>query len=407
MAATASRIPTLYAVTDPAAGTATLWYDVRWAGRSGWTGRDYRVAVAFRTRPWSHTGLQPFAWDYVPSFGNRAYPVVRVMALRDVEMSPTVEDLADDPTVASSELRLVHIDGSLGNADRTYIPGTGEAGPSAPLPRSPDPDASVWPMPSKTGNYAVFDGREDWRGPVAGREAPMLQVIRPQLDAPFAHPDMRIDMFDLLRPPYAAPVPSLSTSNRAKRENRAVYVSQHRTGVLLQQVGGKYLVDIRICDPLLPAAFFYHVVDPEESERNDFRLLVIHNWNVEVTVKTASGQYDKVSVFAKRVGSPWGAAGRSGIDDVPWMGDEVTDADLAGNVPVRPDRSVGVEGLSDIFVEIVDGVLGFVPLVSDIYDLGQFAWAAATGRDFWGREVDGTELLLLGAAAILPLGLPK
>jgi hypothetical protein len=51
----------------------------------------------------------------------------------------------------------------------------------------------------------------------------------------------------------------------------------------------------------------------------------------------------------------------------------------------------------------IDMVIGSIPVVGDLVEIGEFFYAYATGKDKYGDEVDNAQLALMGLGAILPV----
>jgi len=253
-------------------------------------------------------------------------------------------------------------------------------------------------MPANYGRYAISYTFDQGKSiPRVAPWLPMIQIIRPQHYGVMLNPDSRIKIHDLIIPSFVLS-PQLSLSNKPKKTNRTVRVSQHPAGVIMQQVQGKYRIDIRIKNPQLPAAFWYEIVEPESSERNFYAVRIVYSKNVNVKVEAKEGMSDKVAVFAARVD----------ISRVPFQGERLDESliNKVDNGFIKP-KPMGVSGIEDVLADVLDTALGAIPIVGEIYDVSQFAYAAATGEDFWGRKVDKTELYILGGAILLPFGLKK
>lgn len=394
--ATRNKIPTLYGLTEPSKGTGTLWYD---AGYS-------RVQLSFKApQPWNSSGLQPFSWDYIKPKGEQVYPIIRVMAQRQVNIVATITTLSGAPP-GNKKIKLVHIAGKANVGPGKYL-GRDLNGNRA-LFRS---DIIPRKFPSNVGCYGIYD--EIYKMPWINDFSPMLQLIRPQINSPSSHHNARIKTYDLLRPPYLVSpglMPGRLQTERGdveniKKNNRTVLISQHRTGVIFNQIEGKYSIDIRIKNPLKPAAYHYDLINPEDTTRNDFWVRVVHNANVKITVFMKTGHYDKVAVISARVAD-------KELHRVPFQNEEIpvdtpTFKYNFNTTYVDKRKNVGSPSIGDVLFEAFNTGIGLIPIVGDIYDIGQFAYAAATGSDFSGHRVSNKELLILGGAILLPAGLQK
>ena len=50
-----------------------------------------------------------------------------------------------------------------------------------------------------------------------------------------------------------------------------------------------------------------------------------------------------------------------------------------------------------------DVAIGMIPIVGDLVDIGEFFYAAGTGRDRWGEKVTGADLVIMGVGAVIGL----
>ena len=57
----------------------------------------------------------------------------------------------------------------------------------------------------------------------------------------------------------------------------------------------------------------------------------------------------------------------------------------------------GMDALSQI---AIDMVMGSIPVVGDVVELGEFIYALRTGKDKYDQKVDGAQLALMGVGAL-------
>ena len=109
------------------------------------------------------------------------------------------------------------------------------------------------------------------------------------------------------------------------------------------------------------------------------------------------------------------------VNKVPMQGAEVGDGSLGNyaidyikdyfglsGAKVRDQDDLNMtssHGWRDVLADVLDGTIGSLPLIGDLYDALQLAGAVITGKDFFGRRVSRAQLMLLGAAVMLPLGI--
>lgn len=51
---------------------------------------------------------------------------------------------------------------------------------------------------------------------------------------------------------------------------------------------------------------------------------------------------------------------------------------------------------TDVRIAALETVIGFIPIIGELYFIGQFVYGAVTGRDFWGRKLSTADVVMLG-----------
>lgn len=307
------------------------------------------------TKSWR--GNPPFAWRYLPPTGKRHYPIIEIFTARNVCIK--IED------------KIKH------------------------------------------------------RGPV-GPTIPVIRVYRPQHIHAF--PD-QIDLSRILtRPYYSSPLPQkLHLPSGEIIDNshlvalRSVRVEPIPNGVRIVNTEGWYSIQITV--PSLQYGAFWYSLPFEGKSTGDLKKLlvcIIHTDNVDIN---AEGLLDKrlnVLIYTCKVKvQDWKL--------VPWQGEEINWSEsLKDKYKKKGSHKIiellrskyGRKGVyryfnpkrgkgwwKDSLASIVEAVVSPIPILGDVYDFANFVYAGATGEDFFGREVNRTELIVLGLAVAIPLGL--
>ncbi|SFJ14813.1 hypothetical protein [Celeribacter neptunius] len=346
--------------TDPSKGTAVLWID---------TG-EYHLELQLKGTPWRKTGLRPFYWELVKPGGQREWPILRIVAGRSVRITAKTSDNYGFKRIRDSSRFHLKTD-------------------------------SYYPIDLKFphGTYGL-ENYEDQGDILVGPGHPIIQIYRPQTGFVVQDDTARIRPADILPPPYVLG-PSRNYDHRRNRRELILHVVPEMNGIMFHQVLGEFQIRIRIKDPLKPAAYWFEEII-EYLQEPPFGLPVIHSSNVYVQ-RSYRTVPDKKLSNVKSVRFP--------IGKVPELGpalDDLTD-DLAAAFEENSTYSSTLDddlqwekALKELFITLADTVLGSLPVAGTIYDLGQLAYGAAYGKDFFGRKVEGTDMLVLGAGVLLP-----
>jgi hypothetical protein len=224
---------------------------------------------------------------------------------------------------------------------------------------------------------------------------PLWRIFRPQQVAAFSD---RVDLYRLLPAPYFLTPPQM-LGGGGRHLRRSVRVETVPAGVRITSTEGYYAIDIAFRDPKKYGAFWYSIPYVDDPEPSELTLLVIHSPNVAVEAVAAQNRrhYTDIHTFEA-----------SHTSAVPWQGEELepnldTLKRYGKHRFIRPDR--GGTALRETIADLVDAIISPIPIVGDVYDFGQFVLAATSGHDIFGRRVSRKEVLLMGAAVLLPVGL--
>lgn len=241
---------------------------------------------------------------------------------------------------------------------------------------------------------------------VLGADNPFIEIIRLQDDALLPDPDRTLQLHQLVRRPYRLfqgldesqlDQGYLSVARQAMPGLRSFVVVATPAGVRLMHDTGTWSVTVS-CPEDAPSAFAYQVVtSATDQARTDVYL--VRTRNVIITSEQATDMHGATALWAQLNVH---IATRD-FSLVPRQGTDLTVSRIRF-VPFADTRFRGGSGsLRDLAIAIFELIIGCIPIVGTLYDIGQFLYAAATGRDFWDRPVSDTDLLVLGAAAILPV----
>ena len=99
--------PVAWGITDPSDGRATLRYYAN-AKPTPVSRMRPTLIYEFDTEPWAQSGVQPIAWDLIPTAGERTYPILRIVAARSVRIRRHVT-----PAMSGHSLLLANAENPL------------------------------------------------------------------------------------------------------------------------------------------------------------------------------------------------------------------------------------------------------------------------------------------------------
>ncbi len=230
---------------------------------------------------------------------------------------------------------------------------------------------------------------------VAGPKNPVFLVYRPQDDGLIPEPG------DIIEPHRIIGEPHLVGPDPVRFKNiqlTTVQVTPYEHGVQIHHYKGGYEIDIHLKQPNKRAAFAYEIELPEDTRDAEllltFSLKIVHSDNVEVKVRVHEAFINSVSVWVDNTGY---------TNAVPPQGSELSDTEFRFK---QREFDEVVPDWRRLFVIIFFEIgISLIPIVGVLYDIGQFAYAYATGKNFWGDRVNRTQLVLMGAFTAISLGL--
>jgi hypothetical protein len=160
------------------------------------------------------------------------------------------------------------------------------------------------------------------------------------------------------------------------RPLEAGVVLHHRVGAL----------KIKVADLGQPAAFAYDVV--QEPARLVIR--IVRSGNVDVHLRLRANFLGPVTVRTCTV---------SRVDAVPPQGSVLPESAYRFDGYMPDDLTF--PPINPWLAALIDLGISLIPGVGLVYDVAQLAYAAVTGKDFWGQEVSTRELLLMGFATVV------
>ncbi|MGV9385898.1 hypothetical protein ACWDRB_59535 [Nonomuraea sp. NPDC003707] len=236
---------------------------------------------------------------------------------------------------------------------------------------------------------------------VLGPRSPLVEIVRPQDDDLIPQPDQSvIELWRLLPQPFTVgPFADDEAGRRGDFFAQAitVNVTTKPLGVVIRNVLNGYVVTIDIDNRQAgrPAAFVYDiVVHSHEDEDNIFGdrvvVRVVHTHNVIVHAAASPDMAGFIDVQTLR------------LDDsfIPRFPPQGTVLDNTTFQPKEVEVHFAPEHQGLIF--LFELAIQFVPYINVLYDLSQIAFQLATGKDFWGNEVTGTQILAYGVLSALP-----
>jgi hypothetical protein len=195
----------------------------------------------------------------------------------------------------------------------------------------------------------------------------------------------------------------------------AVGAAVGSTGVSIQDEGGAR-VSIRPADPEKGSSYAWQVLPRANGLPSELRIVVDPFTRVEVDEPVpASVPRDEFgSVFEPDLDKVRHGDGMGSFDvkivevwdpsQVPVQGTPLNLQFIAeqGGTYREPDeyrwifeRSIATE----LRIAAFETVIGFIPIIGELYFIGQFVYGAVTGRDFWGRKLSTADVVMLGMFA--------
>lgn len=336
---------------NPSTGRATIiWYESQLRPTT-----SFRVILTLEAPAWHRTGVRPFAFDYV-ALDTAAH--LRVAVTRQVTVSQKV-----------------------------------------------GPPGREWGV------------RVGWRNPLTPQATPQIHLYRCQDDGLLSDPDEPLDWHSIIgQPQVVEPEPakvmySLDPVDTARDyyrrlEDKRVQATPLENGVRFQHGGGAK-VTVTLEEPGRPAAFCYDVRPDEwmETVRPDGTLdldaastviRIVHTGRVKVEVIAHEDNRDALVVETCE---------RRDVPEIPFQGVALRPRDF----PQlrfrrrRIDRLIPSQRQPWVIALFEIGI-SFVPVVGLVYDLGQLAYAATTGKTFFGYDVSEEELVVMGVATLIGIG---
>ncbi|WP_434032726.1 hypothetical protein [Cupriavidus sp. a3] len=339
--------PKVEVVEDPSTGSATItWYESSLQWRT-----SNRTILALNSPPWHQIGVRPFAWDYF-------------------------------------ELEWAHL--RLAVARGVTV--TQRTGP-----------------PGREQNVPI-----GWNA-LDPKRYPQVHLHRCQDEGLLGDPDETLDWYSIIGQPQRIEqekfLLSLTSNDDAiedwKKQQKAVQVTPGENAVTFQQIDGFAKVDVTLSNPGNPSAYCYDVRPEEwmeELKEHEFIdvdpsstvIRIVHTRDVKIRLRAHEDQKDALIVEACEV---------SRLSDVPPQGAALGKADF----PHLRFRRHAIDELipsnrQPWVIALFELAINFIPVVGVVYDLGQLAYAAATGKTFFGYNVSEEELLLMGITTAIGLG---
>jgi hypothetical protein len=236
----------------------------------------------------------------------------------------------------------------------------------------------------------------------------VIRVPHPSL-VPEQGTDINPDEFIGARPlEEPGPLPLFAGAEREAPRVQAV--AGLSGGVTIAHASGA-MISIRPVHPERGASFAYEVIPEGEYGVTEVRLLVGPDVHVEVLEPvTAEGMPESF----QRKGAGFS---RAGIDirivevfeaeRVPPQGTPLNlnyYLTLGNERQPNAHRWMETSTLGyDLSTSVVEGAVGFIPIVGDIADFLHFGYAIATGRDVWGHELSTADKVVMGIGAVIGL----
>ena len=225
-----------------------------------------------------------------------------------------------------------------------------------------------------------------------GPVAPLVEIYRPQDNGLVPGSDELIDVDRIIGEPTIEGPRTLNPRGLWEALT-TVSVRPRPAGVVIGNVNGLFEIDVALEDSHRPGAFAYDI-DIADEPTLIFSMRLVHSSNIDVRVRASEDVVDSFMLATAFV--PLG--------DVPPQGTPLNpDAYDFDRWPRNRTQLFGGPLLGrGAAIFLIELGISVIPYFGILYGIGQFAYAAATGEDFWGRAVDDGELLVMGILAAIP-----
>ncbi|MCP3785595.1 hypothetical protein NLX85_19725 [Micromonospora sp. A3M-1-15] len=356
-----------------------------------WTIRAGRASA----KRWKELGIPPVVWHWAPPSGGPATvafpqspefrrPVLLMALARDV----TVEVRRDRQSFTAFRVErprspFTAVTTSPGPACQCH-PSHHQRRPMSDLRHEVlDPDAMLCDL---TPHVTVFRNQDPRVTPSFGHPQSILAAMgTPYVLVSGTEEPVPIEADDLGR---IADRMAGSLGYVSKRIlPPGLLIVPQPTGVVIQSWEGRFQVQVTIKDPDKPAAYAYSA----RCQGSVSLIVIQHDDNVTVTAQAGPNAVARATfIYARKV--PHDAVPRQGahldLDPKTYHRHEL------------PDRT----GFLSVLQLMIEVPLSFVPVIGDLYELGQLAFMMATGRDFWGTRVTSNEIILYGTLSAVSVG---
>ncbi|WP_375425791.1 hypothetical protein [uncultured Friedmanniella sp.] len=225
------------------------------------------------------------------------------------------------------------------------------------------------------------------------------------------------------RPDQGLPISTVGPMDPAAESSDTVHIGTGRSGVTIEHPWSEARVTVAPTDPEVGAAYAWQVLPPVNGSPGEIRVVVGPGVRVDVAepvpVRLRSSDGSAISPKPSEAGPGDGLRDQAfeltlvevaEVASVPAQGTPLNLEHLRGLGRTRaPDGHVWL-GTSDaatrLATSLVDAAIGFIPVLGQLYTIGEFAYAASTGEDFWGNEIDDAGLVVMGfgaALSVIPL----
>jgi hypothetical protein len=362
-----------------------------WTIRGGRTGEDR----------WKILGIPPVVWYWLPPSGRRANVPYAVNDPWSALIANAPEFRQPVLLIALARDTTVQVRRDRQQFTKFYVQ----------HPRIPFPSWKAAQQPGAFGGQMTEvlapDPTSRHLGTTWCDLTPQVMVFRIQDSRAMPSFDNPQSIFAAMGAPYALlsgkgePVPLESADIRRIEDRLAaelgyvwrsvlpptLLIVPQPTSVVIQHREGHFQVLVAIKDPDKAAAYAYSA----RCQASVSLIIIHHDDNVTVTVQSGPHAVAKATFIYSR---------KLPHDKVPRQGAYLVLDPKTHRRHELPDKT----GFLSVLQFMIEVPLSFVPIVGDLYEYGQLAYMAATGRDFWGNPVSTNEILVYGALAGLSVG---
>lgn len=337
-----------------------------------------KLFLELKTKPWRSHEFPPISWEFLPPGAASKYAKLKLAVSRDTEISiPLMSvEILNEGSILRQQIRHIQFNTEIielhiirTQYSNKRIPSLGDA----ISPFNMHPIETVAPPRAQLSLYRIGNTSRTNRSRL---DEKIVTVIH-------------------------API----LNDQIFKKTTATYITQN---------AGKYGVRISIKNPLLPAKYWYGIVNPVKN-RQRLYFLVAHDNNVAVKStrsRIGSGVFDGPETIEVRTVT-YEIKDRNNFK-IPYLDEKYLDENkyvtLSEIFQEKIDKGKWLKNhqpdgeFKRQLVNKIEDVISVIPIADELYDIGTLAYTLATGKRAWlGDDVSRSEMIVFAALVLLPL----